>query len=64
VTVYATIHVSSHRAANLIVSYASVLMNSGMTCLRKFTKKLAHFLLHWRLALHDGVLWAGVDVEQ
>lgn len=41
---HATCHASSHRAAKRIASHASELMNSGITCRRKFMKKLAHLL--------------------
>jgi hypothetical protein len=39
---YATRHASSHWAVNFTASHASMLRNSGITCLRKFIKKFAH----------------------
>ena len=38
----ATSHASWHRAANLIASQPSLLIKSGITCLRKFMKKFTH----------------------
>lgn len=39
---HATCHASSQRAVKRIASHASELMNSGITCPRKFMRKLAH----------------------
>lgn len=39
---YATVHASWHRSVKRVASLVSLLMKSGITCLRKFMKKFAH----------------------
>jgi hypothetical protein len=41
-TRHATLHASAQRSVNAMALLCSLLMNSGITCLRKFMKKFAH----------------------
>ncbi len=41
-TRHATLHASEQRSVNAMALLCSLLMNSGITCLRKFMKKFAH----------------------